>query len=197
MPSSTTKTPSHAPIIDPKQALQEALIKRKEIEKELLKVEKQIYDFEGTYLEDTAVYGNVVKGWEKYLTLKANHNDLSKLKSVDDHERLFSMSSVTSNSAIKENQGGYKDYLKLMLREYKEKMRAGGKKEDFKSFHATGTGSSRNFLGNKGSGKNSSYGKGSGGKNSSSSGISSIGSKRSADSEKSSSKSKSNKKRRR
>ena len=84
MPSSTTKTPSHAPIIDPKQALQEALIKRKEIEKELLKVEKQIYDFEGTYLEDTAVYGNVVKGWEKYLTLKANHNDLSKLKSVDD-----------------------------------------------------------------------------------------------------------------
>ena len=130
MTSTSTSThqnlkPDDPTLLDPKQALKEVHQKRKELEKDLIKVEKQIYEFEGTYLEDTAIYGNVVKGWEKYLTLKASNVDLSKLKKFDESDRLFSYSSVTSDLAVKENCGGYRDHLKIMLKEQRLKEKEG------------------------------------------------------------------------
>ena len=111
----TTPNPgSSSSSLDPKAALEEAIKKKREIERNLMDIEKQIYNFEGSYLEDTAIYGNVVKGWERYLTLKtATAADLCKLKKFKDSDRLFSHSSVTYQYAI--NGEGYKDHLKELL----------------------------------------------------------------------------------
>ena len=111
----TTPNPgSSSSSLDPKAALEEAIKKKREIERNLMDIEKQIFNFEGSYLEDTAIYGNVVKGWERYLTLKtATAADLSKLRKFKDSDRLFSHSSVTYQYAI--SGEGYKDHLKELL----------------------------------------------------------------------------------
>merc|ERR1711879_731105 len=113
-PTTPNPNSSSSSSLDPKAALEEAIRKKREIERNLMDIEKQIYNFEGSYLEDTAIYGNVVKGWERYLTLKtATVSDLSKLKKFKDSDRLFSHSSVTYQYAI--NGEGYKDHLKELL----------------------------------------------------------------------------------
>lgn len=72
--------------------------KKAELSKKLYDLEKQIYNLEESYLIDTQLCGNIVKGWDDLLNSKPNisKSDLHKTNKCKDSDRIFSMSSVTS-----------------------------------------------------------------------------------------------------
>ncbi len=79
--------------------------KRNEVENQIKKIEKIIYDNETKYLETTASGGNIFRGWEHIFTSKSKfpHN-LSSVKRprISNNERMFSQTSV-NNCFLKED----------------------------------------------------------------------------------------------
>jgi len=78
----------------PSDDLLELVKKKTEIESKLINMERQIFNLEENYLAETSNCGNLVKGWDSYLSNKMPIT--TKRTKVRDIDRIFSLSSTTS-----------------------------------------------------------------------------------------------------
>lgn len=88
-----------------------AILEKKQLlEEDLRRVEKQIYELEGEYLQETVKDGNILRGWDSYLGKGASSGAIRRINRFREADRLFSGSSVTSGKeASGAKEGGQKE----------------------------------------------------------------------------------------
>jgi chromatin modification-related protein EAF6 len=74
------------------------LKKRKaQLEEDLRLIEAQIYELETAYVDETNVYGNIIKGWAEFATIRLRQPpNQRKIRAISTRERIFSSSSTTA-----------------------------------------------------------------------------------------------------
>ena len=75
------------------------LEKKSNLEEELRRVERQIYELEGEYLQETVKDGNILRGWDGYLGKQASSGAIRRINRFREADRMFSASSATSGQA--------------------------------------------------------------------------------------------------
>ncbi|KAI6674908.1 uncharacterized protein LOC115673718 isoform X2 [Syzygium oleosum] len=103
MDSEGQRLPSNPPAM-----LSSLLGKRAKLHEELRSIEKQVYEMETSYLQDPSQCGNVLKGFEGFLSASKSTALLKRSRKFQPEDRLFSLSSVTSPAA-EELAGGRDD----------------------------------------------------------------------------------------
>ncbi|KAG2204220.1 hypothetical protein INT46_008835, partial [Mucor plumbeus] len=102
----STESPAEPPQVtrqkyeEAKHELQALLARKKQVDTNLINLENAIYLFEGSYLEDTQQNGNIIRGFDGYLT---NRPDRRKPKFTE-LDRLFSLSSSTYQKALAQKE---------------------------------------------------------------------------------------------
>ncbi|KAH9620219.1 hypothetical protein KSS87_014446 [Heliosperma pusillum] len=90
---------------NPSVALASLLSKRAKLHEELRNIEKQVFDMETTYLQDPSQCGNVLKGYEGFLSTSKSTTMLKRSRKFQPEDRLFSLSSTTSPAAEEQALG--------------------------------------------------------------------------------------------
>ncbi|XVF71996.1 hypothetical protein PTKIN_Ptkin12aG0085600 [Pterospermum kingtungense] len=83
----------------PSAMLASLLSGRSKLQEELRNIERQVYDMETSYLQDPSQCGNVLKGFEGFLSSSKNTALLKRSRKFQPEDRLFSLSSITSPAA--------------------------------------------------------------------------------------------------
>ncbi|OVA09394.1 Histone H4 acetyltransferase [Macleaya cordata] len=93
---------------NPSAMLASLMSKREKLQEELRSIEKQVYELETSYLQDSSQCGNVLKGFEGFLSSSKSTTNLKRSRKFQPEDRLFSLSSVTS-PAVEEHMVGRDD----------------------------------------------------------------------------------------
>ena len=81
-----------------KDSLALLLEHQRELRDQLQQCETLIFEKETEYLDSTE-YGNIVRGWDGYIDSKLRRDPVSKRSKISDSDRIFSLSSVSSQVA--------------------------------------------------------------------------------------------------
>ncbi|KAL3895335.1 MAG: hypothetical protein SGCHY_004762 [Lobulomycetales sp.] len=73
--------------------LSDLIKKKKQLDKDLVNLESNLYALESTYLEETAGFGNIVRGFDQYLSGRSA--DKRRPPRIQEKDRIFSQSSAT------------------------------------------------------------------------------------------------------
>ncbi|KAK9665760.1 hypothetical protein RND81_14G134100 [Saponaria officinalis] len=94
---------------NPRAKLANLLSKREKLQDELRNIEKQVYELETSYLQDSNHFGHVLKGFEGFLNSSKTTSNVKRPRKFQPEDRVFSLSSITS-PAVDENTGGRDDF---------------------------------------------------------------------------------------
>lgn len=90
------------PTPSPHASLAVLALKKERLQEELRTVEKQVYDLETSYLNESSLFGNVLKGFDGFLSTSKSSAHLRRPRKFGPDDRLFTLSSVTAPSALGE-----------------------------------------------------------------------------------------------
>mmetsp|Transcript_35271 Transcript_35271/g.112265 ORF Transcript_35271/g.112265 Transcript_35271/m.112265 type:complete len:119 (+) Transcript_35271:3-359(+) len=79
--------------------------RRAVLEEELARTERQIYELEGEYLQETVKDGNILRGWDGYLGKQASSGAIRRINRFREADRLFSASSATAQQVVAAKPG--------------------------------------------------------------------------------------------